>query len=239
MLISTIGHDPAAVFIPELGQWVYEDPTFNEEYFLDGTGNPLSPEGLLALSTAGQAGRLQARKFAGPSHDPEVYIPDVTYVGQHPDGMLIMGSQLNSSVVGVGGWSTKLVQIDVPQLEFEWPYGESASYSRVDSEIAFPSLGVVVQEVESQDSVFVAHLASTFPGHARFERRLSGGLWEDVPAVNTLPVGACVVEYRSLDTLGNASAIAELNVWAPRSKDFLQLGERRQEATFCVSTGGM
>src|SRR5207302_4192805 len=59
MLISTVDHDPSTVFIPELGRWVYEDPTFNEEYLLDGTGDPLSPVDLLTLSSNGQASRLR------------------------------------------------------------------------------------------------------------------------------------------------------------------------------------
>src|SRR5204862_3989792 len=55
MLISTVDHDPAAVFIPELGRWAYEDPTFNEEYLLDGSGDPFSPVDLLTYSSAGAA----------------------------------------------------------------------------------------------------------------------------------------------------------------------------------------
>jgi len=43
MRVTILDHDPAAVFIPELGRWVYEDPTFDEEYLLDGGGDPLSP----------------------------------------------------------------------------------------------------------------------------------------------------------------------------------------------------
>src|SRR5205807_613182 len=64
---ATLDHDPAAVFIPELGKWVYEDPTFDDDYLLDGTGEPLSPVELLTLSTNGQSGRLSPTKLLGPS----------------------------------------------------------------------------------------------------------------------------------------------------------------------------
>src|SRR5439155_22342831 len=58
-MLQTIGHDPAAVFIPELGRWVYEDPSYNNDYVLDGIGDALSPTDLLALSTNAMAGRLR------------------------------------------------------------------------------------------------------------------------------------------------------------------------------------
>src|SRR6266704_6069729 len=74
MLISTVGHDPAAVFIPELGRWVYEDPEFDDEYLLDGTVDPLSPIDFLTFSSDGQANRLQPKKSAGPTFDPEPYV---------------------------------------------------------------------------------------------------------------------------------------------------------------------
>src|SRR2546429_7224991 len=50
--------------------------------------------------------------------------PYTTLFRSHPQGMVIMGSQLNSRVVGIGGWSTRLVQINVPQLAFESPRSE-------------------------------------------------------------------------------------------------------------------
>src|SRR5207244_13338657 len=82
LLAATLNHDPAAVFIPELGRWVYEDPTFNEEYLLDRAGEPLSPTDLLALSSAGEASRLSAIKLSGPNFDPQAYIPIETYLRQ-------------------------------------------------------------------------------------------------------------------------------------------------------------
>ncbi len=94
MLISTASHDPAAVFIPELGKWVYEDPTYNDEYTLDGTGDPLSPVDLLTISSAGEVTRLRPTKFSGPSFDPQVYNPSHPYISDgHPNGFVIMGTQ--------------------------------------------------------------------------------------------------------------------------------------------------
>jgi len=75
---------------------------------------------------------------------------------------------------------------------------------------AFPRLGVVVQDVGSDDSVHIVHLASTFPGHQRFERRIEGQTWTSVTDVDVLPVGVCRVEYRSVDAVGSLSASAVL-----------------------------
>ncbi len=87
MLISTLGHDPGAVFIPELGRWVYEDPTYNEEYTLDGTGNPLSPTDVLNATMSGGVSSLRATKFPGPDFDPEPYNPSTTYLSDgHAQG---------------------------------------------------------------------------------------------------------------------------------------------------------
>jgi hypothetical protein len=238
MLSSTIDHDPAAVFIADLNKWVYEDPTFNEEYALDGAGDPLSPIELLQSSSTGDAARLRPRKMAGPIVDPEPYSANHAYVDEHPAGMTIMGSQLNNRVVGVGGWSTRLVQIDVPQLASSpLPYSNPNSYAPVPARYAFPVLGAVIDGVEVQDSVFVVHLSSTFPVHARFERRL-GAAWGTVSSVDVLPVGQCRVEYRSIDSQGNYSATTIVDVWAPRDEGFLQTpnaSSPRTGSVYCVN----
>jgi hypothetical protein len=244
MLISTIGHDPAAVFIPELGRWVYEDPEWDEEYLLDGTGEPLSPSALLTLSSAGEGGRLQASKLQGPSFAPEVYVSGDSYMNEgHSDGFAIMGSQLYNSVVetvvpGSGSWPVRYVQIDGPQLAVAPPpFNDPILYARVTSQDAFPTLGVVVQELQSEDSVYVARLSSTFPNHQAFERRMGSGPWQTVGDIDVLPVGACRVEYRSVDADGNVSASAVLDVWAPRPEEFIELDGAsgvRSQTTLCV-----
>ncbi len=239
MLISTVGHDPAAVFIPELGRWIYEDPEFNEEYLLDGVGEPLSPTELLTRSGAGEAGRLRATKHLGPTFDPEVYIATEAYINaSQPGGYLIMGSQLNNRVVGIGGWPMRYVQIDVPQLAQEVPFNDSIAFARVTPEVAFPTLGPVVVDLRVEDSVYVVQLSSTFPNHQRFERRFDGLNWETVSDVDVLPVGATKVEYRSVDAGGSVSTSAVLDVWAPRTSDFLQSaipGSVRAQARYYVS----
>ncbi len=242
MLISTVGHDPAAVFIPELGRWVYEDPEFDDEYVLDGTGDPLSPIDLLAFSSAGQVNRLQARKLLGPSFDPEVYVAGEAYIsGTYADGMVIMGSQLNNRVVGIGGWPMRYVQIDVPQLAQESPFNNTLIYDRVTAPVAFPTLGVAIQQMQVQDSVSVIELSSTFPNHQRFERRLNGGAWENASDLDVLPVGQCRVEYRSVDAVGSISATTVLDVWVPRGSGFIESGVPgglRSQARYCVSSSG-
>jgi hypothetical protein len=235
---ATIDHDAAAVFIPESGRWVWEDPTFNDEYLLDGQGEPLSPTDLLTISTSGQSYRLRPTKMAGPTFDPEPYVATWSYLkAGHPEGMLIMGSQLFRNVVGVTGWSGRYVQIDVASLD-DAPaiYRDTVSYSRATATDAFPTLGVVVGHAQQVDSVLVLTLASTLPGHAYFERRISGGAWAPVGETDILPIGACRVSYRSIDAVGGISATATIDVWMPRAPDFMSRGSaegRRQDADYC------
>jgi hypothetical protein len=239
MMISTIGHDPAAVFIPELGRWVYEDPTWDDEYLLDGVGDPLAPVDLLNLSSNGQVGRLLPVKHAGPNYDPAPYITGDSYVAENPGGYILMGSQLNNRLVGIVGrasWPLRDVQINVPALSMYAPFNDPTRDDPVTADVAFPTLGVVIQSVQTQDSVFVAQLGSTFPSHDHFERRLNGGSWVGVSAQDILPVGQCRVEYRSVDALGNVSAAASMDVWAPRIPTFVTnapAGTTRAQAQYC------
>jgi hypothetical protein len=236
---STLDHDPAAVFVPELGRWVYEDPTFDEEYLLDGTGDPLSPTDLLTFSTNGQVGRLLPTKLAGPIFDAQPYVQSWTYLkAGHPAGMVIMGGQLYNRVVGTGGaWTPRYVQIAVPSLDTApSPYGDPQIYAPVTPADAFPTLGVVVQGTQAQDSVYIVQLSSTFPNHDHFERRLPGGTWQSVQNNDVLPVGQCRVEYRSVDGVGNTGASGALDVWIPRAPGFIESGVPggvRAQARYC------
>ncbi len=239
--VAIVEHDPAAVFIPELGDWSYQDPTFNEEYRLDGVGTPLSPLQLAAISSAGQVSRLRAIKSAGPSYDPEPYIAGRRYLDAgHPEGFMIAGGQLNARVIGrQARFATRYVQASVPQLpSVPAPWSDANSYLPVAPEVAFPMLAPVVQDLRLEDSVAVVRLSSTFPNHHQFERRLPGESWEAVGEVDVLPVGECRVEYRSVDATGSVSANAAIDVWVPRSDDFVRSaapGALRAGARLCVS----
>src|SRR6266550_3343456 len=167
MLLWTYAHDPAAVFIPEVGRWVFEDPSYNNDYLLDGIGDPLSPIDLLALSTNGMAGRARPSRILGPSYDPEVFIQDWAYLEAIPNGMVFMGALIFKYDLTTP-WSGRFVQIDVPELENHYPANDQTLYPRVSAEQAFPTLGVVVGDVRLDDSVFVARLTSNYPNHQRF-----------------------------------------------------------------------
>jgi hypothetical protein len=219
LILQTLGHDPSAVFIPEIGKWVYEDVTFSNEYLLDGTGDPLSPVELLNLGTAGTSTRARVSKLSGPSYDPQTYI-DVSYMTVYPEGFVIMGSRLYKiPVPNPTVWNGRFGQIDVAALAgtpFDYPI-------RVTPEQAFPRLGVVLAQVAVEDSVHIATLSSTFPNHDHFERR-TGASWQRVDATDVLPVGAGRVEYRSVDVLGNVGATTVLDIWIPRADGFLAAG---------------
>lgn len=234
-LLWTFAHDPAAVFIPELGRWVYQDASYNNDYLLDGTGDPLSPVDLLGLSTNGTGDRAGTSRISGPVYDPEVYIQNFTYMTAIPNGMVFMGALVSRWDLSTP-WTGRLVQIDVPALANYSPANDQTLFPRVTPGEAFPVLGVVVADVQMEDSVFVAHLASNYPNHQRFERRVQGGEWEPAAANDVLPIGACVVEYRSIDNVGTSSATAVLSVWAPRAPEFLTAGSPvgiRSQARSC------
>ncbi len=236
LLVSTIRHDPAAVFIPELAKWVYMDPTYNEEFTVDGSGPPLSPLELLDWSEAGQHDKLRPRKISGPRWSPDVYISTeyharATYFADgHPDGMLVMGSQLNNSAFASNSFTARLVQVDTPRLPHEAPLNNSDVYSVVAREIAFPDLGVAVWDVSESDGNIELLLVSNFPQHTRYQRSVNDGPWENLdrgtvvggswndgttvpPLWDELPILAQRVAYRSVDASGNhgIDAIIEVN----------------------------
>ena len=236
LLLQVNGHDPAAVFIPELGRWVYQDPSYNNEYLLDGSGEPLSPTDLMSLSQNGMVSRAVPARISGPSYDPTVYIQDETYVSAiNRRGYLIVGSRMYTyNVPNPTPWG-RIVVIDVPDLANS-PFSNPLAYPRVTAEEAFPILGVVLASLRTDDSVFVVQIASNYPNSQRFERRIQGGSWGAVTEGDVLPVGACRVEYRSLDPMGNISASAVLDIWGPRAEGFLQAGVQggaRAQSQFC------
>lgn len=214
MMLSTIGHDASGVFIPELGKWVYMDPTFNEEYALDGVGDPLSPPELLAYSAAGLSHLLVKRSIAGPHWSRDRYAdarvdPLASYVGQYPGGFTLMGSQLQNAVARPGS-PDRHVQIDLPWLASDPTFGDQRLFAPVPISVAFPRLGVQVLDVAPVLTGRLVRLGSTLPYHVRFERRLDGGPWETVAAANVVPPSAIRVEYRSLDGTGNTGTPAVL-----------------------------
>jgi hypothetical protein len=151
--------------------------------------------------------------------------------------MVIMGSQLNNRVVGIGGWPVRLVQINVPQLALESPFNDAVTYDPVPANVAFPALEVVEQQLQVQDSVYVIQLSSTFPNYQRLERRVNSGAWQSVASVDVLPVGQCRVEYHSVDAVGSVSATAVLDVWVPRANGFVEAGlpgTLRRQAQYCL-----
>jgi hypothetical protein len=216
MQLSTIGHDPAAVFIPELGKWVYMDPTYNEDFTVGVGGRPLSPVELMTLSRAGETSMVRPVKRGGPWWSQDVYIDPsahsrATYFGDnHPQGMVVMAAQLDDVS------AMRLVVVDVPEVDQYWPLSNREWYDRVPPAVAFPQLGVVIAGVDWANSGYDVRLDSTFPA-VRFQRSIAGGAWEDVPRVDRLPSAReygtpYAVAYRSVDALGYAGMSASISV---------------------------
>lgn len=105
MMLSSNGHDPAVVFIPNIG-WVYSDPTFNEELRVSGRSKPLTILEILESIKRDDRKNIFPLKGidenrSGPLWDTEQYIaPDVTYLKVVPSGFSYLRALMNSFVLG-------------------------------------------------------------------------------------------------------------------------------------------
>lgn len=218
MLISTNGHDPAAVFIPELGKWVYEDPTFNEGYHPIGIPNyAASPTELLEVSHRGLIDKLRPTLTLGPRWSLEPYISpyvhvSASYFGMLGRGMTVLGSKLNSDFKDeIKPYDPQNVQIVTPGLSAVDPFNNPNAYIHVaDPTVAFPLLGAHVAVTDTTESAFVVALSTNVPNHERFERRVNGSRWTPVATADTIPFGSYKVEYSSLDNAGVRSMVSRI-----------------------------
>lgn len=213
VLLSTIGHDPAAVFLPDDG-WVYEDATFNEEFTLRGSDQPVSPLDLMVLSRANRLDALVRRKMKGPSWSPDVYIDNGiarsdSYFREHPPGMLFLASQLNSVFVAPLP-RFRLVQINVGDAPDDYLFPPD-EYLPVTPNLAFPRLGAYVTEQRVDGGVLAVTLESRYPGTVAFERRVGGGSWTRVGNTDRVSTAAGAVEYRPVDGGGHHGASATID----------------------------
>jgi hypothetical protein len=216
MQLSIEGHDPAAVFIPELGKWIYEDPTFNEEYTLDGNGIPLSPVELLSYSVTDDFNRLIPLKTIKPNWDSNIYINNLenymcSYVSQRNNGFLLMGSQLRNDITDNVTWNFRNVQIAIDGLDGS-PFGDEEDYLRVSTSIAFPDLGVGIEKLIEVENGFNVFLKSSFPNHIKFIRKINNGDWKDCNDIDFLPLDDAVITYRSIDSEGFYGIDAIINI---------------------------
>lgn len=227
MLITTYGHDPGATWVPSLGKWIMNDPTYNDTYLLDGTGAPLSPVELLNATTTGALHRLQVSKIltasgrVAPTWADGVYIdptaPGCTYLSDsHPSGFVIMGAQLNNSdrwsEAQVGG-AIRLCLIDGSARHRIVPFGDEITYAPCAPYEAFPYLGcaVVNLEVLPTDEISV-HLETAQPHAQGYEVSIDGAMWIHCPQVHTVAAGSGLVQYRSVDHGGRPSSTASISM---------------------------
>ncbi len=213
MMVPTLGHDGSAVFIADLGKWVYMDPTYNEDYTLIDSSTPLSPLELVTYSSAGYASSLKSRSIGGPSWDREPYIaamsdPAASYIGEHPSGFLFIGSQLNNAVSTPFGVQVRHVQMDNAAVASDSFFSNQENFVRVIPSVAFPDLGVGISGVDGVEDGAMVHLVSSVPGHVHFERRSGNQPWRECPDVDFVARNSGQVEYRSVDASGASGMTA-------------------------------
>lgn len=201
MQLRTNGHDPAAVYIPEWGKWIYEDPTFNEEYILDGNGMPLSPVELLFYSAGEGFHRLIPVKDILPDWDSNIYINNLedvmcSYTSTMNAGFSVMGSQLRNNITDNLSWNMLQVQIAINGLAATIPFG---TYLHVSRREAFPDLGVSIEKMYQIENGYRVFLKSSFPNHKKFMKKVNDESWQDCNDIDLLPLKDSVVVYRSLD----------------------------------------
>ncbi len=202
MVLTAQGHDPGAVYIPEFGKWVWEDPTFNEEYILDGVGEPLSPLELLYYSALGEVDRLTPLKSRGPDWDMAPYInlsecPPYTSYFSGNGPIYYIRANLNNQYIDNPSWTAINVQYDSPDSP------SSESYTRVNEQIIFPQLGVKIEEVVEKEDGFRVTLSSNYPNHYKYLRKMNNGEWAQCAAIDSLPLIPGVYSYRSIDLQNN------------------------------------
>lgn len=204
-MISTIAHDTCAVFIPEIGEWIYQDPTFNEEFVSSQSNVPLSPEELFRVSLDNNVNSISSHKTPGPAWDNSVFPdpalePDATYFNRR--GMYVMGSRLNNAAVDEPNYDPEYTQIRSYVLEEYSPFNNSDVYRPVPEKIAFPELGAGISRMVREGDHFIVSLFSTFPGHKKFMRNIDNKGWEECSNPNVLTSNFSFVAYRSLDANG-------------------------------------
>jgi hypothetical protein len=211
MLLSTNGHDPGAVFIPELEKWVWEDPTFNEEFILDCIGEPLSPLELLIYSISGKIDRITPLKSRGPDWDIAPYInlsecaPNNSYFTENGPFYYIRAN-LNNKSIDNPLWGPINVQFDLPDSPF------SEIYLRVNEQIIFPQLGVKIVEIVELENGFKVTLDTSYPNHYKYLRKINNGEWIECANIDFLPLTTGMYSYRSIDLQNNHGVDAIVNL---------------------------
>lgn len=154
MALSSNGHDPAAVFIPDMG-WVYSDPTFNESFYRMGDDRPLDIPSLFKIARAGDRKSIRPRvgigvgRF-GPSWDNEQYISEsITYLKLVPNGWSYLRALTDNRLLG-GTTNREIVTL-------------------------LGSIDPMPGPVEFADSVFAPPSARTDSGQAKAEVGLKSG----------------------------------------------------------------
>lgn len=171
MQLATVGHDPAAVFIPEFRKWIYEDPTFNEEYTLDGNGIPLSPFELLFYSVTDDFNRLIPLKTVKPNWDSNIYINNLedymcSYTSRMNNGFLLMGAQQRNDITDNPFFMRRTVWVaidDLDRSQYRSPYGNEEDYLRVSATVAFPDLGVGFEKLNEDEAYQSVSATVAFP----------------------------------------------------------------------------
>jgi hypothetical protein len=209
MQLRTDGHDPGAVFIPELEKWIWEDPTFNEEFTLDGIGVLLSPVEILLLSVQGDSNRLSPVKSRGPDWDISPYI-DLSFISfiRVQGSLSAMGANINNRIIDNSSWKA----VDVQFETYKFSTGPFSNYPTATLEQIFPQLGVKVVETRQVANGYQVKLETSFPNHYTYFRRINNSEWIECSNIDVIPFTPGIYSYRSVDLQNNHGMDAMINL---------------------------
>lgn len=217
-LVQSVDHDGAAVFVPDLGRWVWQDPTHNEDFVDAVTGSPLGTMRLQVLSARDSLAYARSVRIQGPVWDRETYVNPArygccTYTRLSTRALTVVAQQVRNRQAGQDGWRTATYFVSSARAGGFVPRGARPAPVRQD---IFPLLGARVDSITSLGTVALAHLGSTFPETARYEMRIgAAGPWTAVSNPVALPPQACDFRFRPLDSSMRPGAAAMIRRVSP------------------------
>lgn len=201
-VVRTTGHDPLATWVPSVGRWVYNDPTYNECFVVNGL--PATP---VELSQVGNAGATNSRMLTTtvdrPTWAARAWIVDAesTKNSYRTDKGALAWGFVGAYLRDVAG-RARYVLVDSPAARAAaLPWHEYGA-----AEVVYPDLGCRASVRRTAAGTEV-RLTTAQPRAVRFERQVGAAAWQTCGASDSLARDGSA-SYRSVDSAGASSSVA-------------------------------